>query len=508
MKTNIVIVLLFVTAIALYALTMKGIAGNPDVSMVKGDLDQSTRPLELSPERGRYLLTQSLGEYGSFALPQAYADAAYPDVGYNDGRFYVYFAPGMSMFALPFYYVGKYFGYSIVGAFSISTVFALLNLIVLYKLGREALKLSVPHSLISPIIFGFASTSWSYAVTLYQHHASTFYILSSLYAVWLYSRKTRHSWVWAVYVWFSFACALLVDYPNAFLMLPVMMYFFVASFDFNTVKQKVKIHPRATYFVTSIVFVLITLAHGYFNSVHYGGWTRVAGSLVGYKAIIEKQLLTTPQSQAEFNRIESTKNPIGFFSEYNFPFGIYTLTFSSDRGLFVYYPIYLLAIGGIYIATKRMNAVHRVLLATSAINFFLYASFGDPWGGWAFGSRYLILSMAILALYISLWSASVRNSLVVYSTVGMTFVYSLAIALVGVLTTNAVPPKIEADFLKMKHNFMLNIDTLMDGRSSSVVYNEFFKTTLPITTYYLILFFTVCVIFFGILIWSRRYRYE
>ena len=120
----------------------------------------------------------------------------FPDVGYYEGRYYVYFAPGMSLFALPFYYVGNYFGYAQVGTFSVAAVFALLNLIVLYRIGRDIVKFSVPHGLIAPMVFGFASTAWAYSVTLYQHHASTFYILSGVYAVWRYSLRGRFSWVW------------------------------------------------------------------------------------------------------------------------------------------------------------------------------------------------------------------------------------------------------------------------------------------------------------------------
>ncbi len=507
MKHKIILVILFIAAVALYILTMKGVTGNPAPSMIKGNLDQATRPFELSPERGRYLLTMSLAEAGSFALPQMYADAAYPDVGYYQGRFYIFFAPGMSLFALPFYYIGKYFGMAQVGAFSVATIFTLLNLVVLYRMARDIFKLSVPHSLIPPFIFGFASTGWSYAVTLYQHQTSTFYILSGVYAVWQYSQKNTRAWAWALYVWFIYGCAILIDYPNALLMLPIMVYFFLSSVSLIEVRRKLALHIRWVFLSTATLFAIIMLAHGYYNFANFGGWTRVSGSLIGYKSIIEKQL-SDPNKSAELQRLEQEKDPIGFFSEYNFPFGLYTLTVSSDRGLFVYYPIYLLALFGLYYAIKNTNPVHKTMIAVAAINFFLYASFGDPWGGWAFGPRYLIPTMAILSLYVALWLATTRYKIVSQLSAVVLFGYSLAIALAGVLTSIAIPPKIEADYLKTFHNFMLNFEHVKYGASSSVLFNEYFSRFMPLMYYYGALFGVVLVMFIVVVAWSRRYRYE
>src|SRR5438105_2097142 len=101
--------LIFIVSLCLYTLTLKGVYGNPPATSIKNNLDKTSRPFELSPERDRYILILSLAENRSFALSKTLADAAYPDDGYYNGRFYIYFAPGISLFALPFYFIGEIF---------------------------------------------------------------------------------------------------------------------------------------------------------------------------------------------------------------------------------------------------------------------------------------------------------------------------------------------------------------------------------------------------------------
>ena len=117
MKNFITLTLLLLFCITLYTLTVRGQFGNLRADQVKGNLDQATKPFELSPERGRYILTLSLSEYKSFALTQELADAAFPDIGYYKGRYYLYFAPGISLLSLPLFNLGKNFNLSQVAAF-------------------------------------------------------------------------------------------------------------------------------------------------------------------------------------------------------------------------------------------------------------------------------------------------------------------------------------------------------------------------------------------------------
>src|SRR3989344_8706091 len=118
MKKIFPYLIIIILGVILFSLTIRGIAGNPDASMFKNNLDQATKPFELSPERGRYAHVFSLAESNKYDLTQEWADAVYPDVGYYQGRFYSFLAPGISYLALPFYMLGKAYGLAQVGTFA------------------------------------------------------------------------------------------------------------------------------------------------------------------------------------------------------------------------------------------------------------------------------------------------------------------------------------------------------------------------------------------------------
>jgi len=494
MKSKIYLLFLFVLGITFYALTLKGIYGNPSGKIIKNNLDQVTKPFELSPERSRYLLTQNLAEYKSFALTKELAEAAYPDVGYYKGRFYIYFAPGISLMALPFYMIGKQFHLAQVSSYFFVSVIASLTLLFLFKISREIFKIPIWISFLASLVFAFASTSWSYAVTMYQHHVTTFFIISSMYAAWKYKQTGKSGFLWGIFIWIAYGLAILIDYPNAILMLPVIFYFFISSLTLIKKENFTKISLRLSFLLTGVIFVIITLLHGYYNYVNFGDWKRVSGSLVGYKTIKEKSIFLQKNSQQQLSSLSAEKNPIGFFKEENFTRGVGILLFSIDRGLFLYSPIFFLAILGIIYSVGKMTIEHATLLGVVALDLFLYGSFGDPWGGYAFGPRYLIPSMAILSIFVAIWLTKTKHTFISKIITFIFFAYSLAISLVGVLTTNAVPPKIEADYFKTYYNFILNFNYLFMGKSSSFLFNRFFYQHVSLIGYYLLIFELIMII--------------
>lgn len=509
-KDRFWLIALFFIGIFFYVLTLKGIPGNPPGKLIKNNLDQATKPFELSPERDRYILVQSLAENKSFALSQELADAAYPDVGYYKGRFYIFFAPGISLFALPMYLIGKYVNLAQVFSYFLISLFASANLIFLYKISKDIFKLPLWTSLMAALIFAFASTSWSYAVTLYQHHVTTFFIISSFYGVWKYKQRSRNSWLWGVYIWTAYALAILIDYPNAILMLPVMVYFLIASLHVAVKRHSVTILFRMAFIVTSILFIIITLLHGYYNYTNFGDWKRVSGSLVGYKVIKERNLFAQQSGQTQISTLAENKVPIKFFREDSFVRGVQALLISQDRGIFFYTPIFILSLFGIFYMLRRPTLESGVLLSVIACDLFLYSSFGDPWGGWAFGPRYLIPSMAVLSLAIAVWLSKTQYVLFSKIITFLLFAPSVAISLAGVLTTNAVPPKIEADYLKTYYNYILNFQYLLNGRSSSFIFNQYFSHNINLIAYYLVileLILTVTYVVLFIIPQFKKYEY-
>ena len=126
---------------------MHGVPGNPGPALIKDNLDQATKPFELSPERGRYAHVVALAETGHYELSQEWANAVYPDVGYVNGKFYSFFAPGISYMAAPFYLLGKNYDLAQVFTFGFVSLMSILAMIFLYKIAREILLFPVWVSL-------------------------------------------------------------------------------------------------------------------------------------------------------------------------------------------------------------------------------------------------------------------------------------------------------------------------------------------------------------------------
>ena len=137
---------------------------------------------------------------------------------------------------------------------------------------------------------------------------------------------------------------------------------------------------------------------------------------------------------------------------------------------------------------------HWILLSFVVVNLLLYSSWGDPWGGWAYGPRYLIPSMAILSIFVGVFLNSVKHKIIWRLVALPLVVYSSGVALIGALTTNAVPPKIEAVFLHTKYNFLYNWPFIISNNSGSYIYKTYLKNTLTLEHYALALLSIVVLI--------------
>lgn len=503
MKNFFAITFLVLLGVIFYTLTIRGAVGNPDALTIKATLEGETKPMELSPERGRFAHVMALADYGTYDLPKVLADFVYPDVGYIDDRFYVFFAPGISFMAVPFYEFGKNFDLSQVFTFALVSIVSIGAMIFMFLIARQIFEMPIWASIIAPILFAFGSSSWSYAITLYQHHFTVFFFMSGLYSAWRYGLNSRYSWLWGFVPWISYAAAFTVDYPNPLFLLPMMVYFFWKAWIIHRNDEYWRISFRPSFIFVSIGFLIITGWHLNFNSTNFGGWQKLAGGIPSYKTIItqERELLnfSTSSSKTIVEHVSSKeKSVIGFFSEKRLPYGGYILLFSSERGLLIFWPLIIPALFGVYLAYKRNKAEVSALMGGVIANMLLYLSWGDPWGGWAFGPRYLILSISILSIFAAYWitKGGIWKKIVLFEL----FAYSSFISIVGALTTNSVPPKVEAIPLGAEYTYFRNIDFLFQGKSGSFVYNTYLSSIMSLEALtaiiYLTLLFIMAVLLF------------
>ena len=184
--------------------------------------------------------------------------------------------------------------------------------------------------------------------------------------------------------------------------------------------------------------------------------------------------------------------PTTIFREVALANGFYELTVAPDKGLFFFSPIFLMSLLGIYYLRKQINLEVGTLLGVAAITFFLYSSFADPWGGWAYGPRYLIPAMPILAIFASfaIYKSGLWGKIIGFAL----FLVSSAIALLGAITTNLTPPKVEADYLGLKYGIWQNWSVFKEGSSGSFIYNTYLSNSLTLQEYFAILYLTLIFI--------------
>jgi hypothetical protein len=493
-------ILLLVFCAIVLAVSIRGNAGNPTPQELNTKAWKDNGPLELSPERGRFALLYAVAEQKSFSFTPDLARFATPDVGYIDGKYVSLFAPAVSFLAIPGYLLGKYFGISQVGSFAIIALFALLNVFLIraiaIKLGAHPLAATI-----GALTFLFATPAFAYAVTLYQHHISTFIILLSIFLL------MRYKSVWSLLViWMLCAFSVTVDYPNFFMMLPIGMTALAKTFLMEKKEGKITLRIPLLRVVAITSMIIPMLFFMWFNNMSYGNPLQLSGTVdrsvqvnKNGSPVLESEQVKARLKAAHKTEAKPEKNALGFFNSRLIQNGFYIYFLSPDRGIIMYAPVMLFGIAGLVFALKRRTKYAALLIAVIGFNIVLYSMWDDPYGGWAFGSRYLIPSYALLAAFLGLlltWFSRYWFFAFFFFTV---LGYSIGINTLGAITSNMNPPMVEAIALEQTshtpqpYTFVRNINVLNENISKSYVFQTFAKSHISAQIYftYLALFITV-----------------
>ena len=494
MKNKMKILLTIFCAIIL-VLAVKGKSGNPTETTMN-DLGWTTNgPFELSPERGRFALTYSLVENKSVGFSIPVARFASPDVGYKDGRYVSLFAQGVSFLSIPGYLIGKFFGASQVGAFLTSSFFAIFNFILIRVLAKR-LGASNLFSTIGGLIFLFATPAFTYATTLYQHHISTFLILSSIYALINFD-----DFKGLMVIFFLYSFGVSIDYPNAFIMFPILIYSLGKLISKKVRKDKTFFAFHVGKIITILAVVPPLIFFIWFNNLSYGSPTQLAGTVESVAVVNERGFpifksvneIKNEEKQEEEKKLEVLdrgNSALAYFKTRNLRNGLFILLISSDRGVIFYVPVLIFFILGFRQMRKNENNIAQLLILLMGTNLILYSMWGDPWGGWAFGSRYLIPSYALASIFLSLGLKNLVRQKILLVIFYILLAYSVAINTAAAVTSNSNPPKIEAIALEEisgkieRYSVDRNFDYLTQNKSKSYFFNEAFSEKISLWTYY------------------------
>lgn len=474
LNTFLYFLITFITVL-LVAFSLKGDRGNP--IYFQNELDNRVGgPFESSSSSSRYALVKSIVEYRSIFFDSELAKFASPDLIEHDGKFSTLFTPGVSFMAIPFYVLGKQFGLPQFFTYLTTVVFALINVFLIAKIITK-FRVNKYLGILCGLIFAFATPALAYANTLTQHHVSTALVLMSILNA-LNKRTLLNNVLFGILL----GAGALVDIPNVIFMIPIGIYILSKHFRMENLKGNINIYLNPTLMGLVAGLVPLVFLFAWYNYQTTGSYTKLAQSIgrSSYFASEEHKKIAKADNQ------DNPKPTIPFKTR-NQLRGFYILLISNERGIFYYSPIVLIGLLGLVIAYKyRLNIILTVLLTSVIlVNLLLYSMFGDPWGGWSFGPRYLIPSIALLCIAAGVSFQKLHKNFLFVGISLALLLYSVGVNVLGASTTNLVPPKVEAVNLAspIPYTYKYNFQLADKNQSSALIYNLYLRDYLNAKTY-------------------------
>lgn len=487
-RTHPVYLAFILLSVFLYALTVRGSLGNPSPEEIDFQLSSSGKAFETSQERSRYAVLLALYNNKSVRIDE-FASMGTPDVGVINGRYYSFFPPTVSLLAYPLYVLGLKIGAAQISAFSISTIFAFLTSLLIIKYCFK-LGLHWTVSLFSAVAFAFATNAWGYSVTLYAHLISAFCILAGVYII---SFQRIVSLKKAVLVFILYGFAVYIDYPNLFVFFPIALSLVPSFIEFKKKRNQYAFKLNFRYLIAPLVFLFMLGLYGYYNYTFHGDPFTFSNNLPRVRDL----------KIAEESIPEDERKIVGALQPRLLLQGLNSFLVSLDRSVLVYSPVALLFVFGLFKFKKELERPTTILLSIPALCLFLYSMFGDPYGGWAFGSRYMIAALPELVILAGVGLQKFYQNLSVKILYSLIFVYSASVSALAPITTNVIPPLVEARGLNLESTYIINIRMLSEGITNSFVYNSYLRAFLPPYVFYFLIL-SIVLTFGWITIWLPK----
>lgn len=483
-------------------LTIKGDRGNP-IAYQKEQPTKVGTPFESSNSTSRYALTEAIVENHSLSFTNKEAKFATPDLVYYRKKFYTIFTPGVSFVGVPFYMIGKLFSVPQLFTYFSVSLMAFINMFLIASLARK-LGVNQYAAYLGGLIFLFATNGIVYANTYTQHHMTTMLLLLALHNA-LGERTALRNLAFGAIA----GLAVLADLPNVVLLFPVGIYILLKHFSIQKAAGNPAVTLRTSLFILLIGLLPFVSLFAWYNKQTTGSFAKT-GQTIGrsdYDTVFGKKpkkvIITSKSLSEEHDSFFPFKSRLQLQ-------GLDVLLISNERSWLYYSPVILLGILGFISLYKegKKTAFANILLSIVGVNIVLYSMFGDPWGGWAFGPRYLIPAAAMMACMTGVAIQRYYKNIVFTLLFFLTFVYSTFISILGVLTTAAIPPKQEATSLvnPLPYTYDYNLQQLDANKVSSLVYNLVLRNTL--NGYIYLFFIVLCIISICISVYTLHIVYE
>ena len=148
------------------------------------------------------------------------------------------------------------------------------------------------------------------------------------------------------------------------------------------------------------------------------GWSRGALVALFLPIVVSGLLFTSYYIWLYGSPIPNTQDHAGFANPIQLPFDDLGLLFDQKYGLLIYAPIYLIAMLGLWIMVRRLSDSEEMaarrsdflwLFAVSTPYLLIISDYNQWWGEWCPPARYLMPTLPLLAVPLSLALAELRG---------------------------------------------------------------------------------------------------
>lgn len=456
-------------------------------------------PFESSGSTARYAVTEAWVEEGTFMFNQDRAEFASPDVAGGDGKYFSLFTPGVSLLAVPFYWLGKTMGVPQITTYAFMSLLGLINMVLVAKLAGR-LGASRAAAWLAGIAFLFGTNALAYSQTMTQHHLSVTLLLTSL---WLVDQS--NSWWRNILLGFVFGWSVMTDIPNLFMSLPVGFWWLSKHIQVATKRKKKVLRIDLRLVTIALSLIPVIYLFGWYNQQLTGSPVTLAQMVGRAKEFDAGKQQQTNEDKSLIDKQFEQKLPLNTRDQMT---SLWILLLSNQRGWWHYSPILSLGVVGLVwaYARKERSALLNMMIATVMMNILVYSMFGDPWGGWSFGPRYLIPASALVCIGVGLLVEKWRTKWWGLVLAWLMLSVSVGINVMATLTTTLIPPKVEALNLvePVAYTMKRNWDLMNEGFNNSLVYQSWAKIRMSSIAYAGILSGIVVGWSLGLIIGVRR----
>jgi hypothetical protein len=344
----------------------------------------------------RFEVTKSIVENADLAIPEGFMGV--------DKRNYSVHGIGSVLLALPFYILGKLIGVPEIAVSIMNQCFSACSCVLLF-LFSIALGYSRRSSLLLALCYGLCTMAWPMAKHPFDHPIENFFILLSVYCMYLYVNKRKISDL--LLSAFSLGIAFLTR-PTSILVIPplliMMVIYSLKMFDRRVVIKKV-LWDSVKFFLVFLPFIGVSLWYNHyrFGSIFETGYQLIAG-----------------------------RTGVDFFTGTPLLKGLSGFLISPGKGFFYYSPIALLFFFSIRAFMKRHRGL-GISFIFIIVSYLLFLSKNIYWhGDWAWGPRYIFVLTPFFIIPIveiletDIWKKKKLLKLVVYCIFVVSFIIQSA----------------------------------------------------------------------------------